>query len=142
MTLANEQAASDVRREGIIAIIRGDYALAELCVIGDALLAGLLRVIEVTLNTRSALEAIATLRERFGEGMVIGAGTVRTRGQLESALAAGAQFTVAPNFDPATAARAQELNVLHLPGVFTPTEKYSSSGNSCAGVAGGWSASR
>ncbi len=122
MTLASEQVANHIKREGIIVIIRGDYALSDLFRIGEALLAGLLQVIEVTLNTRGALEVISALRQRFGEQMLIGAGTVRTRPQMQTALAAGAQFTVAPNFDPTTAASAQELNVLHLPGVFTPTE--------------------
>jgi len=122
MTVASEQAADHLKREGIIAILRGDFSLPELCEIGDALLVAPVRVIEVTLNTRGALEAISALRKRFGEQVLIGAGTVRNRVQLNDALAAGAQFTVAPNFDPATAARAQELDMLHLPGVFTPTE--------------------
>ena len=90
--------------------------------IGDALLASPVLVMEVTLNTSGALDGISLLRERFGEQMWIGAGTVRTAAQFEQAIAAGAQFTVAPNFDPATVARAVEIDVLHLPGVFTPSE--------------------
>ncbi len=58
----------------------------------------------------------------MAHNMIIGAGTVRTAAQFDEAIAAGAQFTVAPNFDPATVARALQADVLHLPGVFTPTE--------------------
>lgn len=122
MTLTIEQTVDRIKQEGIIAIIRGDFSMAELSEIGDALMAAPLRVIEVTLNTPGALEAIWELQRRYGDQALIGAGTVRTTAQLEAAVEAGAQFTVAPNFDPATVARAQACAVLHLPGIFTPTE--------------------
>ena len=67
-------------------------------------------------------QAIRQLRTQFGDQMVVGAGTVRTAEQLEEAVAAGAQFTVAPNLDLATVKAAQRHNLLHLPGVFTPTD--------------------
>lgn len=108
--------------EGLIAIVRGNFPTPKLLEIGDALLASPVLVMEVTLNTTGALDAIKLLRERFGENLLVGAGTVRTVSQFEEALAAGAQFTVSPNLDLATVARAQEVDILHLPGVFTPTE--------------------
>ena len=117
-----DEISQRVKQLGIIAIVRGNYPLEEILEIGDALLAAPILVMEVTLNSAGALEAIAALRERFGENMVVGAGTVRTVEQLEAAVAAGAQFSVAPNFDLATVKSAQAHGVLHLPGVFTPTE--------------------
>lgn len=122
MTSTIEHTTQLIKREGIIAIIRGDYGEHELTEICDALMASPLLIIEVTLNTPGALEVISAVRQRFGEHALIGAGTVRTVAQFEAALEAGAQFTVAPNFDPATVARAHEQAVLHLPGVFTATE--------------------
>src|SRR5690606_34671003 len=86
------------------------------------LLANQITVVEVTLNTTGALESISALREQFASQMLIGAGTVRTAEQLQSALAAGAQFSVAPNLDLETVDTAIANDVLHLPGVFTPTE--------------------
>lgn len=77
---------------------------------------------EITMNSTNALSAISDLRKRYGENMLIGAGTVRTAAQLDEAVEAGAQFTVAPNFDRASVERAKALGVLHLPGIFTPTE--------------------
>src|SRR5690606_487123 len=68
------------------------------------------------------LDAIGLLRDRFGDKMLVGAGTVRTVEQFDEAIAAGAQFTVAPNLDLPTVERAQARDILHLPGVFTPTE--------------------
>jgi len=77
---------------------------------------------EITLNSSNALDTIAKLRERAGENMLVGAGTVRTVEQASAALEAGAQFTVAPGFNPAVVAHTQAKDILHLPGVFTPTE--------------------
>jgi 2-dehydro-3-deoxyphosphogluconate aldolase/(4S)-4-hydroxy-2-oxoglutarate aldolase len=54
--------------------------------------------------------------------MLIGAGTVRYGTQVQPALDAGAQFLVSPNFDPDTVARARMAGLLHLPGIFTPSE--------------------
>ena len=115
-----------VRDEGLIAIVRGNFPAQKILEIGDALLASPVLVMEVTLNTPGALDVIGLLRARFGDRtgghMCIGAGTVRTAAQFKDALAAGAQFTVAPNLDLATVESALAADLLHLPGVFTPTE--------------------
>lgn len=108
--------------EGLIAIVRGNFPAAKVIEIGDALLASPVLIMEVTLNTTGALDAISLLRERFGDKMLVGAGTVRTATQFDEAIAAGAQFTVSPNLDIATVERALASDILHLPGVFTPTE--------------------
>ena len=114
--------ASRIRQTGLIAIIRGRFTRAQVVGIAEVLLTNAIPVVEVTLNTTGALESIAYLREHFGDQMVVGAGTVRTAEQLRTALDAGATFTVAPNLDLATVALANQHDVLHLPGVFTPTE--------------------
>ncbi len=111
-----------IKDEGIVAIVRGDFPSHKILEIGDALLAAPLPVMEVTLNTPGALELIGMLRARFGENMIIGAGTVRTAGQFDAAAAAGAQFTVAPGSNPEVIARARSADILHIPGVFTATE--------------------
>jgi len=107
---------------GLVAIVRGNFPTPKLLQIGDALLASPVLVMEVTLNTTGALEGITLLRERFGDNMLVGAGTVRTVQQFRDALAAGAQFTVSPNLDIATVEAALAADILHMPGVFTPTE--------------------
>lgn len=107
---------------GLVAIVRGNFPNAKLLEIGDALLASPVLVMEVTLNTTGALEGITLLRQRFGDKMLVGAGTVRTVEQFHAAVAAGAQFTVSPNLDMATVQASLAADILHLPGVFTPTE--------------------
>ncbi|CAG0975607.1 partial 2-dehydro-3-deoxyphosphogluconate aldolase / (4S)-4-hydroxy-2-oxoglutarate aldolase, partial [Anaerolineae bacterium] len=61
-----------------------------------------------------------------------GAGTIRRVAHVDEALALGAQFIVSPNFDPASVARSQAANVLHLPGVATPTEAETAFAAGCA----------
>jgi 2-dehydro-3-deoxyphosphogluconate aldolase/(4S)-4-hydroxy-2-oxoglutarate aldolase len=107
---------------GLVAIVRGNFPTSKLIEIGDALLASPVLVMEVTLNTTGALDAISLLRNRYGDKMLVGAGTVRTVEQFKESIAAGAQFTVSPNLDLATVQAALAADILHLPGVFTPTE--------------------
>ncbi|MBX3012591.1 MAG: bifunctional 4-hydroxy-2-oxoglutarate aldolase/2-dehydro-3-deoxy-phosphogluconate aldolase [Caldilineaceae bacterium] len=114
--------AQSVRETGLIAIIRGKFSRDQVLGIAEVLLAHQIPVMEVTLNTTGALESIRQLRDQFSDRLIIGAGTVRTAEQLEAALAAGAQFSVAPNLDLATVKAAHHHDLLHLPGVFTPTE--------------------
>lgn len=118
----HSKAATQIRQTGIIAIIRGDFPFERLLAIAGAIAEGGVSVVEVTLNSRGALEGIAALRRQAGDDMLIGAGTVRTLEEVNAALDAGAQFLVSPNFDPASVARSREAGVLHLPGVFTASE--------------------
>jgi len=111
-----------IKSDGLIAIVRGNFPLSHLLAIAETLHCNGLAVMEITLNSAGALEAIGRLREQAGDDMLIGAGTVRTLADLEAAWDAGAQFSVAPNFDAATVQLAQARGMLHLPGVFTATE--------------------
>lgn len=121
-----------LRHSGLIAILRGDFALDEMLRLGEALLAGGVDLLEVTLNSPQALTALPELRRRLGDDMLIGAGTVRWATQVQAALEAGAQFLVSPNFDPDTVMRARSAGLLHLPGVFTPTEAQTAYAAGCS----------
>lgn len=85
-----------------------------------ALLAGGLTTVEITFRTEAAADAIR--RASRLDGLVAGAGTVRSVGQLEAAIEAGAQFAVAPGTDPEVVAAAQRAGVTFVPGAATPTE--------------------
>lgn len=126
-----DQSSAVIKHTGLIAIIRGDFGADEILKIGEALRSGGIVVLEVTLNSRGALEAITRLRGKFGEQLLIGAGSVRTSAQVDVAAGAGAQFLVSPNFDPASVARAQALGLLLLPGVLTPTEAQNAHAAGC-----------
>lgn len=120
MNATEVQAA--LRSGGIIAIVRGNFGLERLRGIGESLAEGGVRALEVTLNSRSALEAIAMLREALGPEVLVGTGTVRTPADVDAAIGAGARFLVSPNFDPPSVARSRAAGVVHLPGVFTASE--------------------
>nr|WP_199798873.1 bifunctional 4-hydroxy-2-oxoglutarate aldolase/2-dehydro-3-deoxy-phosphogluconate aldolase [Qipengyuania thermophila] len=88
--------------------------------LAEALVAGGLRALEVTLRTPAALDAIATMSEV--EGAVVGAGTVVNRDQLHDALDAGARFVVSPGLTKKVAKACVEADVPFLPGVATAGE--------------------
>jgi len=88
--------------------------------VGEALVAGGLRVLEVTLRTPAALDAISEMR--LIEGAVVGAGTVVEESQLDDCLSAGAQFAVSPGLTQQLAARAFVRRIPYLPGAATASE--------------------
>jgi 2-dehydro-3-deoxyphosphogluconate aldolase / (4S)-4-hydroxy-2-oxoglutarate aldolase len=117
-----ESTSQKIKQAGIIAILRGDFSIEDMLRIGDALLAGGVSALEVTLNSPAALSALPRLRDHFAEQVLIGAGTARDANQARAAFEAGAQFLVSPNFDLETVSFARTVGLLHLPGVFTATE--------------------
>jgi 2-dehydro-3-deoxyphosphogluconate aldolase/(4S)-4-hydroxy-2-oxoglutarate aldolase len=83
--------------------------------IAQALVAGGLRVIEVTLRTEAALEVIRLMKQV--PGAIVGAGTVTNKQQLDAALVAGAEFIVAPGLSEPLGQAAIGAGVPFLPGV-------------------------
>jgi len=105
----------------LVAIIRlrDGAALLE---VAAALVEGGITTLEFTLTTPGAVEAIERCRARFGEAVVVGAGTVLDAEGARRCLAAGAQFLVSPGFDPDVIAAARAAGALAMPGAMTPTE--------------------
>lgn len=94
---------------------------ADASTLAAGLLAGGLPIVEITLRTDAALDAIGTLA-REATGLVVGAGTVLTPDQVDAVAAAGAAFVVAPGFDARVVERCAERGLPVVPGVATPTE--------------------
>jgi 2-dehydro-3-deoxyphosphogluconate aldolase / (4S)-4-hydroxy-2-oxoglutarate aldolase len=88
----------------------------------QAAVGGGFRVVEFTLTTPGALEAIGKFREN--PALLVGAGTVLTQDQAKEAVAAGAQFLVSPVMDRTLIRWSVENDVLIVPGTFTPTEMH------------------
>lgn len=88
--------------------------------IARALVAGGLPVLEVTLRTPVALDAIQAMREV--EGAIVGAGTVTTPALLDAAIAAGAAFAVSPGLTAALGEAAAASLLPFLPGIATASE--------------------
>ena len=89
--------------------------------LAEALLEGGLPCAEITFRTAAAAEAIAQIRSRFPE-IFLGAGTVLTTEQAETAIDAGAEFIVSPGTNLMVVDRCLSKGVTIFPGVCTPTE--------------------
>lgn len=111
-----------LRQAGLIAIFRGAFTREQLLELADALVAGGVTALELTLNSADALSHLPRLKRHLGSRALVGAGTVRAASEVDAALDAGAAFLIAPTFDPASVTRAHARGALLLPGVFTASE--------------------
>ncbi|MGA2172203.1 MAG: bifunctional 4-hydroxy-2-oxoglutarate aldolase/2-dehydro-3-deoxy-phosphogluconate aldolase [Sedimentisphaerales bacterium] len=120
-TLTGGQVYETIRREKIIAILRG-VEKDSIISIAEALLAGGIKMLEVTCNTEGVFEMIGLLTEKMGDKMVIGAGTVITTELCEESLEAGAQFIVAPDVNRNLIDYCVRRDIAILPGAATATD--------------------
>ena len=74
---------------------------------------------EIALRTSAAVKAIQSISKR-GD-MLVGAGTVLSIGQVKAAVDAGAEFLFSPGFNPKIAGYCLEHDILHIPGICTPS---------------------
>jgi 2-dehydro-3-deoxyphosphogluconate aldolase/(4S)-4-hydroxy-2-oxoglutarate aldolase len=86
-----------------------------------ALVEGGIRVLEITLRTSAAIEAIARIAGEV-EGAVVGAGTVLDARQLAATREAGAQFAISPGLTPALLRAAEDQGQVLIPGIATVSE--------------------
>jgi 2-dehydro-3-deoxyphosphogluconate aldolase/(4S)-4-hydroxy-2-oxoglutarate aldolase len=86
-----------------------------------ALLAGGIRMLEITLRTPQALACMEAIANEV-EGAVVGAGTVRSPADAAAAVKAGARFAVSPGYTPAVGQACKDLGLPLLPGVATGSE--------------------
>ncbi len=117
MHMRFEDLLGDVRVIPVITIPDSEFAVP----LAQALVAGGLTVLEITLRSEAALASIARIAVEV-PAAVVGAGTVSTPQQYRDARSAGAQFVVAPGCTDALAAAAAEAGGAFLPGAVTPSE--------------------
>ena len=107
----------------IVGILRG-FEVETVRQLVGATMAGGLRCIEVTMNSPSAVEAIAAAIKEGGDELQVGAGTVCTLEDLELALGAGASFIVTPIVSAEVISACCERGVPVMAGALTPSEIY------------------
>lgn len=105
----------------LMAIVRS-HDLDESRRIVEALLEGGVRVVEFSLVGDSALPMLEIATRDYGNDILFGIGTVLTTHHAETAIAAGADFLISPDLNELVHVAAREADVLHIPGVFTPTD--------------------
>ena len=110
-----------IEQTGVVAVIR----LAESAMVRgvvDALAAGGIRALEVTMTVPRAIEMIGEIAPTLPESFLIGAGTVVDAVTARRAIDAGARFVVGPIFRPDIIDECHRHDVPAVPGCFTPTE--------------------
>ena len=110
-----------IRSTGVIAIMRASSS-EQLIAAADAIKAGGVSAIEVTMTTPGALDVIAKASTRYGQDVLFGAGSVLDPETARAAILAGAGFVVAPTLDLGTIALCSRYGIPVVPGCYTPSE--------------------
>jgi 2-dehydro-3-deoxyphosphogluconate aldolase/(4S)-4-hydroxy-2-oxoglutarate aldolase len=114
---------SQILAHKIIAIIRGANP-DDVLKIAEALYAGGIRILEITMNSADPLSVIKEVKDKMGDRMIIGAGTVLDAESARKAVEAGASFLLSPIVDMEVIHTAKSLGVINIPGAYTATEIY------------------
>ena len=119
--IADRPTASEVMRDApvipVIVLQEREHAVP----LARALVAGGIRMLEVTLRTPAALACIEAIARDVPEA-VIGAGTVRSAADAQAAAMAGARFMVSPGYTRGVGKASRDLGLALLPGVATGSE--------------------
>ena len=110
-----------IRDTGLIPVVRAESAELAMRAV-EAIKAGGVDVLEVTMTVPGAIAVIAKLAATFGTDVVIGAGTVLDPETANKCIQAGAQFIVSPSLNEETIAFCRANDVTVFPGALTPTE--------------------
>jgi 2-dehydro-3-deoxyphosphogluconate aldolase/(4S)-4-hydroxy-2-oxoglutarate aldolase len=106
---------------GVVAVIRLKQP-EKLRAVADALAAGGVRALEVTMTVPGAIRLIEEMAPSLPADFVLGAGTVLDSETARLAILAGARFVVGPVYRPDVIATCHRYDVAAIPGCFTPTE--------------------
>jgi 2-dehydro-3-deoxyphosphogluconate aldolase/(4S)-4-hydroxy-2-oxoglutarate aldolase len=121
MAETKDQYLRRIADAGVIAVIRAPSKNV-LVDITQALLAGGVPGIEVTMSTPDAIAGIEMLTGKFGEQCVVGVGTVMDAATARDAISAGAQFVVSPAYDQEVVDATKKAGKICIPGSYTPSE--------------------
>lgn len=106
---------------GIVAIMRAKDS-TQLLEAAEAVLAGGVRVIEVTMTTPGALDVVREATKKLEAGVLFGVGSVLDPETARAAVLAGAQFVVCPTLNLGTIEICRRYSIPVIPGAYTPTE--------------------
>ncbi|RUT44692.1 bifunctional 4-hydroxy-2-oxoglutarate aldolase/2-dehydro-3-deoxy-phosphogluconate aldolase [Paenibacillus anaericanus] len=110
-----------LKDSGVIAVVRRP-PFDQAVLITDALVAGGVQALEITVDTDRAFELITLLKDRYKDRVLVGAGTVLNAEVAMTAIEAGADFIFSPILDEETVKVTIRSNCISIPGVMTPTE--------------------
>jgi 2-dehydro-3-deoxyphosphogluconate aldolase / (4S)-4-hydroxy-2-oxoglutarate aldolase len=115
-----ETTEETLERVGLIPVLRAQSAKQAHAVV-EAMLAGGVTVVEVTMTVPDAVELLCELKAEHPK-LLLGSGTVTTAAEAEATIAAGAEFVVSPSMHPEVIAATKAARKVSIPGALTPTE--------------------
>ncbi|MFZ0661876.1 MAG: bifunctional 4-hydroxy-2-oxoglutarate aldolase/2-dehydro-3-deoxy-phosphogluconate aldolase [Acidobacteriaceae bacterium] len=116
-----EETKKLLEQVGLIPVLRASSTQAGRALV-EAMMAGGVTVIEVTMTVPNALALLRELKQRHGDRLLLGSGTVTDAEQAEATIDAGAEFVVSPSLHPDVIAKTKKLGKVSIPGALTPTE--------------------
>jgi 2-dehydro-3-deoxyphosphogluconate aldolase/(4S)-4-hydroxy-2-oxoglutarate aldolase len=117
----SEQIKATLERVGLIPVLRATSVEMGHALV-DAMMAGGVTVVEVTMTVPNAVALLRDLKQKYGSSLLLGSGTVTDAAQAEATIEAGAEFVVSPSLHFDVIARTKELGKVSIPGALTPTE--------------------
>jgi len=116
-----EEVTSRIGEIGIVPVVRA-ASVTEATRAVEAILAGGIPIVEITMTVPNAISVIHQLADRFRTSLLVGAGTITTAEQAKLSIDAGAKFLVSPGLSIPVLSVSQACGVLAIPGALTPTE--------------------
>ncbi len=110
-----------IERVGFIPVLRAKNAAQGRAVV-DAMIAGGVTVVEVTMTVPGAIDLLKELKKAYPTDLLLGSGTVTTADQAQATIDAGAEFVVSPSLHPEVISRTKTNKKISCPGALTPTE--------------------
>ena len=117
----SESTAQIIERVGLIPVLRAHNSGQAHAVV-QAMLAGGVRIVEVTMTVPGAIDLLKELKREYGRELLLGSGTVTTAEEAQATIKAGAEFVVSPSLHPDVIAATKAHKKLSIPGALTPTE--------------------
>jgi 2-dehydro-3-deoxyphosphogluconate aldolase / (4S)-4-hydroxy-2-oxoglutarate aldolase len=110
-----------IERVGLIPVLRAK-SVAQGRAVVDAMVAGGVTVVEVTMTVPGAIDLLKELQKAYGSKLLLGSGTVTTADQAQATIDAGAEFVISPSLHPDVIAKTKANKKISCPGALTPTE--------------------
>ncbi|MGA3035576.1 MAG: bifunctional 4-hydroxy-2-oxoglutarate aldolase/2-dehydro-3-deoxy-phosphogluconate aldolase [Terracidiphilus sp.] len=110
-----------IERVGLIPVLRAKTVAQGRAVV-DAMIAGGVTIVEVTMTVPGAIDLLKELKKEYGAKLLLGSGTVTTAEQAQATIDAGAEFVVSPSLHPEVIRATKSNNKISCPGALTPTE--------------------
>ena len=116
-----ETTQETLERVGLIPVLRAKNS-AQAHAVVEAMLAGGVTVVEVTMTVPGAVDLLKELKKEYGAKLLLGSGTVTTADQCQATIDAGAEFVVSPSLHLEVIATTKKNGKVSCPGALTPTE--------------------